>query len=66
MSSNITAWSAAHVDLLLFAFVALVVVSFILMIRKDKGAGDHLDYNFDEKYRNLPFVGTLAPHVYAG
>ena len=22
--------------------------------------------DFDEKYRNLPFVGTLAPHVYAG
>ena len=20
--------------------------------------------DFDEKYRNLPFVGTLAPHVY--
>jgi len=26
--------------------------------------GYGLDY--DEKYRNLPFVGTLAPHVYAG
>lgn len=25
--------------------------------------GYGLDY--DEKYRNLPFVGTLAPHVYA-
>lgn len=22
--------------------------------------------DFAEKYRNLPFVGTLAPHVYAG
>lgn len=26
--------------------------------------GYGLDYA--EKYRNLPFVGTLAPHVYAG
>ncbi|REE97933.1 hypoxanthine phosphoribosyltransferase [Thermomonospora umbrina] len=26
--------------------------------------GYGLDY--DEKYRNLPFVGTLAPHVYGG
>ncbi|RFS81545.1 hypoxanthine phosphoribosyltransferase [Actinomadura spongiicola] len=26
--------------------------------------GYGLDYS--EKYRNLPFVGTLAPHVYAG
>jgi hypoxanthine phosphoribosyltransferase len=26
--------------------------------------GYGLDYA--EKYRNLPFVGTLAPHVYGG
>jgi hypoxanthine phosphoribosyltransferase len=26
--------------------------------------GYGLDYA--ERYRNLPFVGTLAPHVYAG
>ena len=26
--------------------------------------GYGLDY--DEKYRNLPFIGTLAPHVYGG
>ena len=26
--------------------------------------GYGLDY--DEKYRHLPFVGTLAPHVYGG
>jgi hypoxanthine phosphoribosyltransferase len=26
--------------------------------------GYGLDY--DERYRNLPFVGTLAPHVYGG
>ena len=26
--------------------------------------GYGLDY--DERYRNVPFVGTLAPHVYAG
>jgi len=26
--------------------------------------GYGLDY--DERYRNLPFIGTLAPHVYGG
>ena len=26
--------------------------------------GYGLDY--DEKYRTLPFIGTLAPHVYEG
>jgi len=32
-------------------------------IPNDFVAGYGLDY--DERYRNLPFVGTLAPHVYA-
>ena len=29
------------------------------------GLATHLyGLDFDERYRNLPFVGTLAPHVY--
>ena len=68
LTRNLSSWGAASVEIAALlrkpeaAKVAVDVKYVGFDIPNDFVVGYGLDYA--EKYRNLPFVGTLAPHVY--
>ncbi len=68
LKSNLESRGAANVDILAIlrkpeaAKVEVTVKYFGFDIPKDFVVGYGLD--FDEKYRNLPFIGVLAKHMY--